>query len=65
MISPAPIGVGTSSAAAQSSSISALYAVPGAPLAMGLQNTIQAGGTARNIGQRNKKKSDDEDRLVK
>ena len=55
MISPAPIGGGTSSAAAQSFSISASYAVPGAPLAMELQNIIQAGGTARNIGQRNKR----------
>ena len=55
MISLAPIDVGTSSVAAQSCSISALYAVPGAPLAMELQNTIQAGGTARNIGQRNKR----------
>ncbi len=55
MISPAPIGAATSSAAAQPSSISALYAVPGAPLAMELQNTIRAGGTARNIGQKNKR----------
>lgn len=55
MNSPAPIGAATSSAAAQPSSISVLYAAPGAPLAMELQNTIQAGGTARNIGQRNKR----------
>jgi hypothetical protein len=63
MINPAPIGVGTSSGAAQSFSISASSAVPGVPLVMELRDTIQAGGIARNIGQRNKKKSDDEGRF--